>query len=212
MEEHIKTWYILRVHKIKGGIQMKKLVALVMASLMLVANPITVKAWTQEDVMISFFMKGNIASPLIGKTRIMSPFGHVRTGYIHQGIDVEAAMYTPVYAVADGVVTKASPDSKGVDKGGGHMIFIDHEDGTQSWYMHLSHYNVSVGDSVQAGALIGLSGDSGEVTAPHLHFEYRVGQVAVDPTFIFEMFEMFDTPTMPQEVAIEVVDFTLAQN
>lgn len=143
--------------------------------------------WLGSMSTVSGTLLEAYASPLQQPAQIMAPFGQVRSGYTHQGIDVVAPMYTPLYAAKGGVVTKAAPDSKGVNKGGGHMIFIDHQDGTASWYMHLSVYGVAEGDYVEAGQWIGLSGDTGNVTGPHLHFEYRIEGVPVDPFFLFEM-------------------------
>lgn len=144
-----------------------------------------VSIWLGTVSLVCGFEGSGLQSPIKQPVQVIAHFGQERAGYNHQGIDVVAPMYTPLYAVADGIVTKAAPDSKGVDKGGGHMIFIDHLDGTSSWYMHLSEYGVSEGDRVQAGQWIGLSGASGEVTGPHLHFEYRMGGVPIDPYFIF---------------------------
>ncbi|MGL4345747.1 MAG: M23 family metallopeptidase [Cellulosilyticaceae bacterium] len=126
-----------------------------------------------------------IMSPLQQQTQVLSYFGENRGSYNHQGIDVMAAMGTPLYAVADGMITKAAPDSKGVSVGGGHMIFIDHGDGTESRYMHLDAYAVATGQRVRAGDLIGFTGISGDATAPLLHYEYRIYGQPVDPYFLF---------------------------
>lgn len=123
-------------------------------------------------------------SPVNVQTEVLSLFGEVRTGYIHQGIDLRLPIGTPIYAVADATVIKAAPDSKGVDAGGGHIIMLDHGNGVQTWYMHLDAYAVSLGDKVKKGQIIGFSGSSGDSTTPHLHFEYRVNGVPIDPDFI----------------------------
>lgn len=127
-----------------------------------------------------------LISPIKQPIQVIAPFEQPREGYYHQGIDVVAAMGTPIYAVADGMITKAAPDSKGVNAGGGHMIFIDHGDGSESRYMHLSQYAVAYGDMVKAGDLIGYSGDSGDTTGAHLHYEYRIHGELINPYFIFE--------------------------
>ncbi|MGL5676675.1 MAG: M23 family metallopeptidase [Cellulosilyticaceae bacterium] len=139
-------------------------------------------------------------SPIQYAAEVIAPFGQVRGGYTHEGIDVVAPMYTPLYAVAGGRVVKAAPDSKGVTKGGGHMIFIEHEDGSNSRYMHLSAYGVKEGDYVLPGQWIGFSGATGDVTGPHLHLEYRIGGVPVDPWFLFE-------PQIEDVMVDEAVDF-----
>lgn len=123
-------------------------------------------------------------SPVDIEAEILSVFGEQRTGYTHQGIDLRLPIGTPIYAVADAIVIKAAPDSKGVDAGGGHIIMLDHGNGVQTWYMHLDAYAVSLGDKVKKGQIIGFSGSSGDSTTPHLHFEYRVNGVPMDPDFI----------------------------
>lgn len=129
---------------------------------------------------------GFLVSPLQQKGEVLAPFNQSRIGYFHQGIDIRAAEGTPIFASADGTVTKAAPDSKGVTKGGGHMIFIDYGNGVEARYMHLSAYGVKAGDHVKAGDIIGFTGNTGDSSAPHLHFEYYIGGQAIDPAFIFE--------------------------
>ena len=86
----------------------------------------------------------------------------------HTGIDFHAAQGTPVKSVAAGEVVEAG-------NGGayGNNIVIKHKDGTYTQYGHLSSIGVSVGQSVASGERIGLSGATGNVTGPHLHFEAR---------------------------------------
>lgn len=129
---------------------------------------------------------GFLVSPLQQKGEVLAPFNQSRIGYFHQGIDIRAAEGTPIFASADGIVTKAAPDSKGVTKGGGHMIFIDYGNGVEARYMHLSAYGVIAGDDVKAGDIIGFTGNTGDSSTPHLHFEYYIGGQAIDPAFIFE--------------------------
>lgn len=132
-------------------------------------------------------LPGAFISPLQTPGEFLAAFGEIRQGYVHQGVDIRAAEGTPIFAIADGVVTKAAPDSKGVNAGGGHMIIVSFENGVEGRYMHLSSYGVKAGDKVRAGQVIGFTGNTGESTTPHLHFEYRVNGVLMDPTFIFEM-------------------------
>ena len=129
---------------------------------------------------------GFLVSPLQQKGEVLAPFNQSRIGYFHQGIDIRAAEGTPIFASADGIVTKAAPDSKSVTKGGGHMIFIDYGNGVEARYMHLSAYGVIAGDDVKAGDIIGFTGNTGDSSTPHLHFEYYIGGQAIDPAFIFE--------------------------
>lgn len=129
---------------------------------------------------------GFLVSPLQVPGELLAPFSQARTGYSHAGIDIRAVEGTPVFAISDGVVTKAAPDSKGVENGGGHMIFVDFGNGTEGRYMHLSGYGVKAGDKVKAGQVIGFTGNTGDSSTPHLHFEYLINGVAIDPAFIFE--------------------------
>lgn len=142
------------------------------------------------------YIPGFLVSPLQVKGELLAPFGQIRMGYNHEGIDIRAAEGTPIFAIADGVVTKAAPDSKGVENGGGHMIFIDFGDGVEGRYMHLSAYAVQTGDQVKQGQVIGFTGNTGDSTTPHLHFEYRVAGVPLDPAFIFEASGMIEGQSM----------------
>ncbi|RMI45613.1 LysM peptidoglycan-binding domain-containing M23 family metallopeptidase [Streptomyces triticirhizae] len=91
------------------------------------------------------------------------------SGY-HTGADFPVATGTPVVSIAAGeVVTAGSGGSYG------NEVVVRHADGHYSQYAHLSSLSVSVGQSVGAGDQVGLSGATGNVTGPHLHFEVRTG-------------------------------------
>lgn len=113
--------------------------------------------------------------------RLSSRFGNRRDPFtrrtaFHAGIDYAAPRGTPVYAPADGVVTRAAR------RGGyGLMIELDHEHGLSTRFAHLSRMHVSVGTQVRAGDVIGRIGSTGRSTGPHLHYEVRRGTRAVDP-------------------------------
>jgi len=113
--------------------------------------------------------------------RLLSSFGE-RTdpfsgeGAVHTGVDLSAPMGTPVHAAADGIVAHAS--------WGGHygnLVVIDHGNGMQTWYAHLSRFLVVPGQEIRRGDILGRSGATGRVTAPHLHYEVRVGGTPVNP-------------------------------
>ena len=95
----------------------------------------------------------------------------------HKGVDMRASVGTPVFAVKSGIVEVAS----GGIKGYGNAIYINHGNGYQSRYGHLSRIDVSVGDKVTGGQVIGASGDSGVSSAPHLHFEMRLNGTPINP-------------------------------
>jgi murein DD-endopeptidase MepM/ murein hydrolase activator NlpD len=94
--------------------------------------------------------------------------------HYHTGLDFAAPSGTPIYAVANGVVT-----SVGYDGAYGNKTVITLEDGTELWFCHQTSVNVSVGQEVHAGDTIGSVGSTGNTTGPHLHLEVRPG--AGDP-------------------------------
>jgi len=110
---------------------------------------------------------GMVGWPISG--RINSGYGG-RWGRMHTGIDIDAYKGQPVGAAAEGVITGA-----GWDGGYGKMVTIKHSNGLVTRYAHLSKIEVSVGQSVERGDLIGLAGSTGRSTGPHLHFEVLSG-------------------------------------
>lgn len=95
----------------------------------------------------------------------------------HTGLDFAAPEGTPVMAAAAGEVTSTAYDSSY-----GNQIVLTHDDGTQTWYCHLSSFFVSTGESVEPGTTIGAVGSTGNTTGPHLHLEvHPYGGAAVDP-------------------------------
>lgn len=97
-------------------------------------------------------------------------------GAIHTGIDLAAGTGTPVHATGDGVIAKAEWSGRY-----GKLVVIDHGHGMQSWYAHLSRMDVVPGQEIRIGQVLGLSGGTGRVTAPHLHYEVRMGGNPVNP-------------------------------
>lgn len=89
----------------------------------------------------------------------------------HNGIDIGAAPGTPVLASASGRVIVAKVG--GYNGGYGNMIVITHDNGIQTVYAHLRTVNVSPGQTVSQGQVIGGVGNTGRSTGPHLHFEVR---------------------------------------
>ena len=97
-------------------------------------------------------------------------------GARHEGIDFEARFGTPVRATAPGRVVVA-----GFRGGYGRMVEIDHGNGVHTRYGHLSALLVHRGQRVAAGQAVGREGSSGRSTGPHVHYEVRVDDVAIDP-------------------------------
>jgi len=105
--------------------------------------------------------------------------GQVRPGdpaESHPGIDIAVPPGTPVRASGGGVVEAA-----GTDPAYGLFVLLRHLSGYESMYGHASRVLVREGDSIQAGQVIALSGNSGRSTAPHLHFEIRREGKSIDP-------------------------------
>lgn len=94
----------------------------------------------------------------------------------HRAIDWATPTGTAVWASSGGTVSIA-----GWQSGYGYVVYINHPDGNQTRYGHLSKILVSVGQKVSQGQKIALSGNTGRSTGPHLHFELRVGGVPVNP-------------------------------
>lgn len=94
----------------------------------------------------------------------------------HSGVDLRAGIGTPVYAPSEGIVRSA-----GWMRGYGRIVIIDHDNGYSTRFAHLDEYLVEMGDRVSKGELIAKSGNSGRSTGPHLHYEIRKDEVAVDP-------------------------------
>ncbi len=98
----------------------------------------------------------------------------------HLGIDIAAGEGAPIYAADSGVVVFAGWAFGGY----GNMVMIDHGNGYQTVYAHLSTVSASCGRSLSQGAIIGYSGSTGNSTGPHLHFEVRYLGGFVNPWYV----------------------------
>ena len=119
------------------------------------------------------------AWPVTG--RITSRYGRrniaVGGNTFHGGLDIGARSGTPVGAARSGVVSRS-----GWGGAYGYVIYIDHPDGSQTRYGHLSKLSAAVGASVRQGQTIGYVGSTGASTGAHLHFEIRFDGRSVDPS------------------------------
>ena len=96
---------------------------------------------------------------------------------VHTGVDLAAPSGMPVTSIAPGTVTFA-----GYDGAYGYKVVVQHDDGTETWYAHLSSISVSIGQAVSHHTVVGPVGSTGNVTGPHLHLEVRpVGGDPIDP-------------------------------
>ncbi|MFC9294486.1 M23 family metallopeptidase [Streptomyces sp. NPDC057011] len=91
----------------------------------------------------------------------------------HSGQDFAVPTGTPVHAAAAGVVVKAGPNGGGDGPAYGNAIVIKHANNTYSQYAHLSRIQVKIGQKVSVEQQIALSGNTGNSSGPHLHFEIR---------------------------------------
>ena len=94
----------------------------------------------------------------------------------HKGVDLAASTGTPIYATADGFVSKAGPFSSY-----GNYVSIEHGARIQTRYAHMSRIAVADGTWVKKGDIIGYVGSTGRSTGPHLHYEVRIDGAAVNP-------------------------------
>ncbi len=118
--------------------------------------------------------------PAVSDAIVTAGYPYYSSGSYHGGVDI--ALYgesgdnitenTHIYAAKDGVVVAAYNDGQWNTGFGNHCI-IDHGNGVQTLYAHANEIRVSEGDTVKQGQIIGLVGDTGNTTAPHLHFEVR---------------------------------------
>jgi len=122
----------------------------------------------QRSVPRSWPMRGPVTKDFLAGSRSARGF--------HPGIDIAAAVGTPVRAAAAGTVTFA-----GWDPEYGYLIVLEHGLGLETRYGHNSRLSVATGDRVERGQLVAAAGNSGRSTGPHLHFEIRKDGVAVDP-------------------------------
>ncbi len=120
--------------------------------------------------------------PITGQIKVSSPFNLHRLHPIrhvvrpHYGVDFKLSIGTPIYAPADGVVSYAK-----YMRGGGYTIILNHKGGYSTVYMHLSKFDVRQGDQVHIGQMIAKSGNTGNSTGAHLHYEVHVNGRPVDP-------------------------------
>lgn len=137
------------------------------------------------------YFKSSFDFPLKNPQRTGIDFG-ISVGFNlekmqHLGVDLKASEKTEVFSINDGKVVAVLDLSNY-----GKTVIIDHGLDVFSLYLHLSEFKISEGNTVKKGQLIGLSGSTGYVTAPHLHFSVRVGSSRVDPINFIEASQKAD--------------------
>lgn len=154
------------------------------------ANVAYIYSIVQENASFSHFDNNGLVFPFteeqLGRIYYTSPFGS-RWGSYHYGVDLAGDEGEEIHAIADGVVeyTLTPEDANG----GGNMIAIRHDNNMYSRYMHMVALEVSPGQNISKGQVIGRVGNTGHSTGPHLHFEINIGSpsssAAEDPVRYF---------------------------
>jgi murein DD-endopeptidase MepM/ murein hydrolase activator NlpD len=111
------------------------------------------------------------------KGKLVLNYGPKKSGLHNDGINIAAPRGAPVLAAENGVVAYAGNELRGF----GNLLLIKHADGWMTAYAHNEAILVSRGEPVRRGQIVARVGDSGNVTAPQLHFEIRKGTRAVNP-------------------------------
>jgi peptidoglycan hydrolase-like protein with peptidoglycan-binding domain len=135
-----------------------------------VAGPAVIEALKKPAPTCPIALRPPLATPY---TDGFGPRGN----RFHTGVDYPAAVGTPVGAAASGRVSWAG----NLGGGWGIVVTIQHPDHVATMYAHLSKAVVSVGERVTVGERIGLVGQTGDATGPHVHFEVRLRGASVDP-------------------------------
>ena len=166
--------------------------------------PLLKKGLTQAMLLQSNLPEG---IPIIGKYTVSNSFGERVDPFtsqpaFHPGIDLSTDHGTPVVAAAKGRVTKVVPNN---DKSGyGNYIEITHPNQVTTLYGHLSAILIKENQELQKGELIGLVGDTGRSTGPHLHFEVQVAGKPVNPMGVISPIAM-----KPNPIALSALDAEL---
>jgi murein DD-endopeptidase MepM/ murein hydrolase activator NlpD len=138
------------------------------------------------------YWRGTFLRPVDGG-RITTPFGAIRitnnnvaNPRHHWGIDIAAPTGTPVIATNYGRVVLAE-----FLMHTGYTIVIEHGGGLKSYHFHMNSIDVTYNEMVERGNLIGTVGSTGFSTGPHLHFEFRIGNQAINPLML-----LYDTASI----------------
>ena len=139
-------------------------------------------SWTRTEQLEQAVVAIPSARPIRTNVNFTSGFGLRSDPFrgraaMHGGIDLAGPVGTPIYATADGLIAKAEWNSGGY----GNLVEINHGQGIQTRYGHLSRFAARAGQRVRRGDLIGYMGSTGRSTGSHLHYEVRIDGRAVNP-------------------------------
>ena len=109
---------------------------------------------------------------------ITSDYGWRKRSF-HSGVDIDLNTGDEVYASFDGIIKIAK-----VDRGYGKVVVIKHSNGLETTYAHLSKFKVKAGETVVAGTVIGLGGNTGRSRGSHLHYEVRYNGIPINPNYL----------------------------
>jgi len=138
-------------------------------------------ARAQADKLTRTMSTVPIRKPVTGEIDMTSSFGvridpFLGRPAMHTGIDFHGTQGDPIRATASGTVTLA-----GWNGGYGRLVEVDHGNGLATRYGHLSEIDVTIGQTIKIGQIVGRLGSTGRSTGPHLHYETRIDGEAVDP-------------------------------
>ncbi|PZO61375.1 MAG: hypothetical protein DCF15_00080 [Phormidesmis priestleyi] len=138
--------------------------------------------------------------PVVGSAEVSSEFG-IRSnpfggsGFeVHKGLDFVGEQGDIIAAAGDGVVTLA-----GQNGGYGIAVTLDHGNGYETLYGHMSKLRVQAGDRVKSGQIIGYIGSTGRSSGPHLHFSLYKGDIAIDPRTVLKLPETAKRSVKPDQ-------------
>lgn len=137
------------------------------------------------NIVLFDTLAGQYWSMPMSNCRTTSGFGY-RWHRWHYGLDLDLNIGDPIMATFDGIVRISQYNAGGY----GNYVMIRHYNGLETLYGHMTSSKVEVGQFVQAGEVIGLGGNTGKSTGPHLHFEVRYAGNAFDPTTVFDFNNM----------------------
>ncbi len=151
----------------------------------------------QEDI---FSLQSNdFMPPTLGRSDFFRPVPGIITSQfgwrpkfqrVHHGVDLALQIGDTVRAAVSGTVERIAYDHDGY----GHYVVVSHPDGMETLYGHLQYALVGQGQFIYSGQPVGIGGNTGNSTGPHLHFETRLGGVAVDPTILFDFYGLGNYP------------------
>lgn len=135
----------------------------------------------------------SLVPPISGVSYYSPEWGRITSGFgyrekfnrVHKGIDIAMEIGDTVRVALPGIVDKVSYEAHGY----GHYVEVVHDNGIVTCYAHLSSSLVKAGDKVDASHPIALSGNTGNSTGPHLHFETRYNGTAINPITVFNFYD-----------------------